>query len=191
MMKASNRLTLTAVLLLALFALAPPARANHSLAYSAASGSTYAWEGSHAGVNTGNGNKLTRIPIVAWTAKGGMPVSLDLTHNSQSSHNSELGQKFTFSYDEFLVVDISGNAVVHWGNDLAYQFTKSGSTYSPPTGIFDTFVSNGSPITSYDLTTKDQIKHHFTNPNGTGWYVSTISDTTEIRSRSIVTPRTM
>jgi len=66
---------------------------------------------------------------------------------------------------------------VHWGDDLSYPFTKNiDGSYTPPTGIHDKLAANGSPITSFDLTTKDQVKHHFTNPNGTGWYVATIAD---------------
>src|SRR5258708_26224646 len=70
------------------------------------------------------------------------------------------------------------NMSVHWGDDLCYTFTVNlDGSYTAPTGIFDTLVANGSPtITSYDLTTKNQVKYHFTNPNGTGWYVATISD---------------
>jgi len=153
------------------------ATATHALSVDADSGSTYPWEGSVAGTNTGNGNKQTGVPIVGWTARGGMPVALTLYHNSQSSHNSELGQKWTFSYDIYLVDDGSGNMTVHWGDDLAYPFTRNiDGSYTPPTGVHDKLVANGSPITSFDLTTKDQVKHHFTNPNGTGWYVATIAD---------------
>ena len=47
----------------------------HATAVAEASGSTYPWEASIAGANTANGNKLTSIPIVGWTARGGMPAS--------------------------------------------------------------------------------------------------------------------
>ncbi len=66
-------------------------RVSHALAVSAASGPTYPWEASAGGINTGNGNKLTQVPLVGWTARGGMPVSFTLAHNSQGVHNSELG----------------------------------------------------------------------------------------------------
>ena len=72
---------------------------------------------------------------------------MTLAHNSQSGHNSELGQKWTFSYDLYLVYTAGGprtsaKMAVHWGDDLAYAFTLSGSTYTPPTGIYDTLVQN-------------------------------------------------
>ena len=47
--------------------------------------------GTVGGTNTGNGNKLTTLPIVGWTARGGLPVNFTIYHNSQGNHNSELG----------------------------------------------------------------------------------------------------
>ena len=42
-------------------------------------GASYPWEGSSGtGTNTGNGNKMTTLPVVGWTARGGLPVSLCL-----------------------------------------------------------------------------------------------------------------
>src|SRR5437016_1842801 len=94
-----------------LFAVGAPGGGDpHQVAIDPAAGPTYGWEGSYMGVNTANGNRVTAIPIVAWTARGGMPVDLSVYHSSQGNHNSELGQKWTFSYDIFLVIDISGNA---------------------------------------------------------------------------------
>jgi hypothetical protein len=47
----------------------------HTLAVAAASGGTYPWEGSSAvasgSLNTGNGNKLTTIPLFSWKTRGG------------------------------------------------------------------------------------------------------------------------
>ncbi|MCX6362151.1 MAG: hypothetical protein NT029_20340, partial [Armatimonadetes bacterium] len=89
---------------------------NHVISVDPAPGTTYSWEGTSAGTNTGNGNKLTRIPLVGWTACGGMPVEFALYHNSQGTHNSELGYKWTFSYDIYSAVDAGGNVTVHWGD---------------------------------------------------------------------------
>jgi YD repeat-containing protein len=142
----------------------------HSTAVDDASGSTYPWEASVASTNTGNGNKLTSIPIVGWTARGGLPVSFTLNHNSQSAHNSELGYKWTHSYDLFLV-DTSGNKTVHWGDDLSYTFTLHlGGTYTAPVGIHDTLVANVDG--TYTLTRPDQTAYHFK----TNLYCDTISD---------------
>jgi RHS repeat-associated protein len=146
----------------------------HNPSVASMSGSNYPWEGSLDGVNTGNGNKLTSIPIVGWTQRGGLPVAMTLNHNSQSNHDSELGQKFTFSYDLYLVASGTSphfNQSIHWGNDLSYQFTNNGSdVFSPPTGIHDTFVKNVDG--TFTLTTKDQVAYHF----NTSSYCDTISD---------------
>src|SRR4051812_18617952 len=45
----------------------------HPTPVSSAPGSTYEWEGSMGGTNTGNGNKLTFLPLVGWTQQGGLP----------------------------------------------------------------------------------------------------------------------
>ncbi len=147
----------------------------HALSDSPNAGTAYPWEGSVAGINTGNGNKLTTIPIVSWTQRGGLPVSFYLSHNSQSTHNSELGQKWTFSYDLFLMTTGSGggigNIAMHWGDDQSYTFTNSGSnTFTPPAGIHDKLVYNVD--TTFTLTKADQTQYHFT----TGGYCDTITD---------------
>lgn len=67
--------------------LTPP----HALSTTPSAGGTYEWEGTFAMTNTGNGNKLTKIPLFGWTARGGMPIEMALYHNSHGTHNSELG----------------------------------------------------------------------------------------------------
>jgi YD repeat-containing protein len=139
-------------------------------------GPGYSWQASVGGVNTLSGNKLTNVPIVGWTAKGGLPVQLTLYHNSQSTYSRDMGQKWSHSYDLMLTVDgNTGNATMHWGNGQNYTFTKNmDGTFTAPTGVFDTLVANGT--SSYDLTTKEQVKYHFTKPNNQGWVCTSISD---------------
>ena len=148
---------------------------SHFTSVSPEAGSAYPWEASVAGVNTGNGNKLTQVPLVGWTARGGMPVSFSLAHNSQSAHNSELGQKWTHSFDLFLVPsDPSADFVtvaVHWGDDLAYVFSQNvDGSYSAPRGIHDILVKNADG--TFTLTKKDQTKYHYT----VAGYCDTITD---------------
>ena len=169
----------------------------HPTSVSLAAGSTYAWEGNAGDVNTGNGNKLTSVPLVGWTQRGGLPIAFTLYHNSEGNHNGELGQKWTHSYDLYLAAGggfgLSSNISVHWGNDLSYTFTYAGGAYTAPTGIYDTLVQNVDG--SYTLTTKAQVKYHFntslycdtiTDSNGnqtsishnTGGYVTSVADAT-------------
>ena len=75
----------------------------HAVSVADAPGGSLPWEGSVGSTNTGNGNKQTGIPIVSWTQRGGLPISLVLTHNSQSNRNAELGYKWTHSYDIYLM----------------------------------------------------------------------------------------
>jgi RHS repeat-associated protein len=137
------------------------------------SGSAFAWEsapGVPGGLSVGgnietrrnpfNGNKTTAHFVVGWTARGGMPVSFSLVHNSMSSNNLTLGPKWTHSYDLYGVTNGAGDFTIHWGNDLSYQFTRNvDGSFTPPTGIYDTLVKNGSG--TYTLTTKNQIVYEF------------------------------
>jgi len=147
----------------------------HSVACNVDSGSTYPWEATVDSTNTGNGNRMSAIPIVSWTARGGMPVAFTLNHNSESAHNSELGYKWTHSFDIFLAVaggdDDGSGRVVHWGDDLSYKFTQNiDGSYSAPTGIHDVLVQNVDG--TYTLTRPDQTAYHFK----TNLYCDTISD---------------
>ncbi len=136
-----------------------------------ASGAAYRWQATHHETNTGNGNKLTSHSIVAWTARGGLPVNLTLYHNSQGSTNAELGQKWTHSFK--IWVSPSGfDMIVHWGNGQDVRFAGDGcGNYFPPTGIHDTLtLTNG-----MTLTKPDQTKYHFVL-SGTNRYCDSISD---------------
>ena len=183
-----------ALLLVALFALALAPRAalaqapfpggisSTAKALPDAPGGTYSWEGStESGANTGNGNKKTDIPLVSWTARGGLPVSLSLHHNSQGTSTSELGHRWTHSFDLYLVVDPTTlQATMHWGDDLSYPFAFDVPTgdYIAPTGIWDTldYTTSGSTITGYTLTTKAGVAYHFTSPVGNRWACVSITD---------------
>ena len=129
-------------------------------------GASYPWIGSVGGVSTYTGNKTFSVPIVSWTQRGGLPVALTLTQNSESSRNGELGPKWVQSYDCSVILDASGNATVYWGNGSVCTFMKNvDGTFTPPPGIHDTFSSVprggrlGVPI--YTLATKDQTYFGF------------------------------
>jgi YD repeat-containing protein len=159
--------------------------ANVTCALNEAPGSTYPWEGTHNGANTGNGNKLTSLPIVGWNVRGGrLAVDFTLYHNSQGTHNAELGPKWTHSYN-LMIVEIPDYGLglyypkMHWGNDLSYTFSPNISTgdYSAPNGIHDTLVKTGSGTSAtFELTTKDQTRYHFVTSDGVTWYCDTIKD---------------
>jgi YD repeat-containing protein len=130
------------------------------------SGPSYPWQaaqpssgGLAAQTNTRNGNKLTTLPIVAWTARGGMAVPLTLVHNSQSSQNTTLGPKWTHAFDLYLTIAGNGDVTLHWGDDRAVKFVKSGSSYIAPTGIYDTLIKNAN--NTYTLTRKSGVKYEF------------------------------
>ncbi len=114
----------------------------------------------HATWNPVNGNKNRSIPIVGCTAKGGLPVSLNLVHNSLSTKNDVLGNKWTHSYDVTGSTDGSGNVSIHFGDDSTFTWALSGGVYIPPLGHYDNLVKNMD--NTYTLTWKNQTKWNFT-----------------------------
>ena len=65
-------------------------------------------------VNTFNGTKLTTVPLIHWTTRGGMPVDATLYHSSNTSDDDELGQHWSWTYNIYVKPSIS-SAAVHWG----------------------------------------------------------------------------
>ena len=125
-------------------------------------GPAYSWVSSVDGVSTATGNKLTEVPTVSWVARGGLVVDLTLYHNSENNVGSpSRGAKWALLYDTNLKSDASGNVHMGWGNGNHYDFGYTGGSYTPPPGIHDRLVANGSPIASYDLIRKDQTDWHF------------------------------
>ncbi|WKZ80553.1 MAG: RHS repeat-associated core domain-containing protein [Fimbriimonadaceae bacterium] len=165
-------------------ALPPP---THTLACEEAPGAGLPWEGqvnSPGGqVNSGNGNKLTRVPLVSWEDRGGMAVDFTLFHNSQSDYNDELGHGWTWTYDIY-IYESMGTAIVHWGDGTAIPFSQSmgggggevwdlsklfaslafpsaafDTDYDPPAGLYDKLVKHTDG--TWTLTQKDQTEYRF------------------------------
>ena len=127
-------------------------------------GASMPWVATVNSTNTGNGNKLTALPLVGWTARGGMPIAFTLSHSSQSLYNGELGQKWTHTYDISLVAsydDLYGDFLtVRWGDGQSYRFGDNfTATWSAPAGVHDTLVKNID--NTYTLTKPNQMQYHF------------------------------
>ncbi len=143
-----------------------------------APGPAFSWQGSVAGVNTGNGNKLTTVPIVGWTMRGGMPVSCALYHNSEGpayGAYAPYGNKWQPSYFTYLKSGDNGSQTLTWDNGLSYTYTYSNGVYTPTTyGILDTLTVINGQLT---LTTPSQVKYTFGFVPGNGYaYLSAITD---------------
>ncbi len=125
----------------------------------AETGNATAWEAMIGGVNTASGNRLTELPIVSWTARGGLPVSLTLANNSQGTENGPLGHRWTHSFDLTGSVDAAtGNVTLHNGDGRLTTYTRSGNTFTPPPGFHSKLTSNGS---GYTLVTKAQVTYQY------------------------------
>jgi hypothetical protein len=122
-------------------------------------GGTFPWEGATGDTNTWNGNKLTSIPLVGWSARGGMAVNLALYHSSGASHNSEVGWKWLHSYDIYgSVTNANGDFRVQHGDGLEITFVKNlDGSFSAPAGIDDTLVYTAA-TSKYTLTTNSTFR---------------------------------
>ncbi len=152
-----------------LFAATPPP--GHTTAVNSGSGGSYNWEGSKpslggGSVNTGNGNKLSTVPLTGWDVRGGMAVNFTLFHNSQTDYNDELGHGWTWTYDIYINDDDINNPVVHWGDGLSVPFSYTGTVptgvdynYTSPTGVFDKLTKKADG--TWTITKKSQIKYQF------------------------------
>jgi len=136
----------------------------------------FSWQGSVAGVNTGNGNKTTALPITGWTMRGGMGVACTLYHNSQGPLYGTYGYKWLPSYFTY----ISGGSsapVLHWDNGQVEAFPlvstiNGNSTYASPYGILDKLTYSSGIFT---LTTTSNTVYTFGFSSGNA-YLSSITD---------------
>ena len=132
----------------------------HPTSVAAAPGSTYPWEGSAptntGSVNTGNGDVLTNLHLVDWKSRG-LGVDFTLYHNSETNYDAELGAGWSYTYA--IYINTTGNPVIHWGDGLSIPYTTSGSTYTPPSGIYDQLVKNTGG--TWTLTKKNGTKYQF------------------------------
>jgi hypothetical protein len=110
----------------------------------AGAGAPFPWQAAVYGVNTANGNRLTKVPIVGWRCRGRLAIDLELAHSSYSTEEEMLGKKWTHTFDIALVQDPSNNGGIwlHWGDGQCYEYADTMGTYTPPTGIFDTLASD-------------------------------------------------
>ena len=138
--------------------------------------SDYPWVGTVDDTNTGTGNKSTTVPTISWTARGGLQVDLTLYHNSETNFPSPFGYKWLLFYESQVAADSSGNIGITWGDGRKYKFGNASGVYTPPPGIHEKLIVNGSnPVASYDIIEKDQTKYHFANYGGT-YVLNTITD---------------
>lgn len=145
-------------------------------------GKPYSYEAGLDGVNLFNGNKLTTIPLVTWNDRGGMPVGIALTHNSESQRNSELGPQWTETYDATLYRSgSSGPFTLTWGDETTYQVAQgTGGSTTTPAGAYD-LIKAGSVSGTYVLTMPDRDVYTFTAEKVSGqttttWGLTMIQD---------------
>lgn len=141
-------------------------------------GTAKPWVGSVSGINLATGNKLTTVPIIGWTARGGMPVAFTLYHNNFANPDAteaDLAAKWSFSYNAF-ITNPSTNPIITWDDGSVEAFTlNSNGSYTAQTGNHATLVKNSSPD-SFDYTTPSQTRYRFVLSTTGKYVLASIAD---------------
>ena len=141
------------------------------------SGGAEPWQGA----SPASGNKLTQRPVVSWTQRGGLPVAFTLSHSSIGKTNGTVGNKWTHSFNVYLVLG-SGNGTggAGGGGDQLGFAPKQGRVHFSdahshiPTAAFTAAASSsvGTGAASVQLVTGDGRGETFTQ-NVDGSYSAT------------------
>ena len=91
----------------------------------------------------------------------GLPLEFTRYYSSQSDYNGSLGRNWSHTYETGLDIADNGDVTVRYAQGTTAYFTKSGSSYVAPNGIFDTLIKNGDG--TYTLTTKEQIRYNYSS----------------------------
>ncbi|MBL8048177.1 MAG: RHS repeat protein [Chthonomonas sp.] len=131
-------------------------------------GGGYPGESIVGGWNSQNGNKLTEVNVVSWSARGNTGIDLTLFHNSSSSDLGLFGESWTSTY-ETIILTSGTSRIVKYADGSSIIFTSGGGgSYVAPAGCFDT-LSYNSGTSKYTLLNKDQSSMTF---NSSGFLTS-------------------
>ncbi len=159
---------------------APPAP-NESPAPLRTVGWPFSWQGAISRtdgiVSTSVGNRLTRLPLVSWRARGGLPVALTLVHNSQGVTDGAFGRKWTSPADACLTIDPeTANARLNRADGAQYTFVRNiDGSFTAPAGIVETLTADADG-SGYSLLTKGQQRYRFTLAVGARRFCTQLQD---------------
>jgi RHS repeat-associated protein len=93
-------------------------------------------------VNKVNLNLYVTDTPLWYKAPFGPPVDIKLSYNSQAAidANSVFGNKWTFNYGSYLIVDANGSVKVSMPDGRQDVYTLSGGVYTKPFGVFNTLT---------------------------------------------------
>ena len=109
-------------------------------------------------VNTANGNYAYQYTDLSIPTRG-LPLAFVRAYNSLSPQQGPLGWGWTHTWNIYLREESDGSVAVTFGDGHAEKWTWTSSAYEGAAGIFGLLVKNGDG--SFDLTQKDQTRHHF------------------------------
>lgn len=89
-----------------------------------------------ARVNTNTGNLILQRTLLFVPGKG-LPVHVQLTYNSDHRLiSSPFGFGWNLSYNIRYTRDSRGNVIIAWGDGRQDAFTKGGSDFTSPAGVY-------------------------------------------------------
>lgn len=109
-------------------------------------------------VRVDRGEYFTEIQDVLILGRG-LSAEFRRYYRSQSGYNGPLGYGWNFGYNTRLQQLESGNVVIVEGEDRQNEFTLSGSTFTPPAGVYAALVRNGNG--TWTITYAHGQKHQF------------------------------
>jgi len=110
-------------------------------------------------INTGNGNYFYQHADLLIPGRG-IGVAFQRSYNSLDNYSGPLGTNWTHTYNTFAQITAS-EAIVKWGDGHGETYTLSGTSYTPPPGVFSTFVANNNG--TFTLTQKNQTQYNFSS----------------------------
>jgi RHS repeat-associated protein len=101
----------------------------------------------------------------------GLGFAILRTYNSANTDSGSMGSGWTHFYDQKLTVESATSILIRMGDGRLDRYTLSGSSWTPPTGIYNTLTNNGDG--TYTLKLKDQTRYTFDAATG---HLLTIAD---------------
>ncbi|MBI3241767.1 MAG: hypothetical protein HYZ49_05680 [Chloroflexi bacterium] len=80
-------------------------------------------------------------------------------YNSANADSGSIGLGWSHFYDQKLAVESPSSILIRMGDGRLDRYTPSGSTWTPPTGIFNTLTDSADG--TYTLKLKDQTRYTF------------------------------
>ncbi len=109
--------------------------------------------------NTNTGNRLSRLALVSWPARGDVGVGLTLYHNSLTQFVGAFGHGWSCAYETKFDYTPGSSSILRWGDGTTVPYSEDVNGFVPPAGFHEAMVRN--PDQTWTVTTKSQWLYLF------------------------------